>query len=241
MKQKLIIVSILLFAFQAQSNAQEAALGLRGGYNMFFSTPDGLNYIVDRYNETRPFLTEEMEHFSYLDGFTYHFFGGLANFLVEAGYDHRSQTRFARGIDASGFNQERQLRMVLNTGNLGLAYSFIADEDAFVSAGVRSNIGPLRIKTRIGSEDEVGDLEWEEIYDDIYMDFEFNLKLVMQGFSIEPYYTVGLDSFSDMVHNLQEVNQALNPNTHQNDPETISLKANGFGIRIMFAFMSTDL
>ncbi len=237
MKLKSLIFRLLLSCFccfiVSYSNAQ--VLGIKPGFNMHFTTPNGLNYVVDRYNETRSFLEEDMQHFNNLDGFTYGIFFAAKPLLLEVGFDHRSQTRSATGFNNSNILTQRDLRIVINTLNLGLGLGdWLIQDKALIKFGGRINLGGIRVRTRVGTEENIKDEEWDDVNSGLYMDFDIGVKIITKYFWIEPYYTISPKNFTDV----SDVNAAINPNTYQDDPAVIPLEANGFGLRLAFSLSS---
>jgi hypothetical protein len=211
---------------------------------MNFTNAQGIDVLVDRYNSNFSNMVEQLPSFGYLDGFSYHGFlawgaddyGWLSGGVIEFGYDNRSRTHSAI-FASSGLQFEEQVRFTINTGNLGLGIPLLIASDGLISVGARTNIGTLKVKTRYGREGEARDEEWEDLEKMLYMDFEINLKLVMQGFSIEPYYTFSADKLFDNMNDLYYMNSELNPDTYQMDGESIPLNAGAFGIRVMIALI----
>jgi len=225
--KKTILIAVILLIISNMSFGQAA--GLQGGFAMQFTKPDGLNYVVDRYNETRSFLTEEMEHFNNLDGFNYGIFYAGEGLWLDMMYTHRSQTRSAVGFDATNQNIERQLRAVIHSFGMGLGYGVTEDQFAFIF-GSRLNVGLLKIRTKVGAVDEIRQEDWEDIYDQLHFDLDIHIKIGLPYIIIEPYYSFQL---FPSINNMAEVNEVLNPNTLQNDPEEIPFKSNGFGLRFL--------
>lgn len=221
----------IAFLFVTSMTSFGQGMFLEGGYGMQFTKPDGLNYVVDRYNETRPYLTEEMKHFNNLNGFNYGFLAVVGNIAFEAVYVHRSQNRSAVGVDGTNQEVERQLRAALNGVGFGLGYG-VAEDNFGLLFGTRLNTSALKIRTKVGAVDEVKSEDWEDIHNQLHFDLDLNIKLLLGYVIIEPYYTFQL---FPSINNMAEVNEAINPNTFQNDSEEIPFKSNGFGLKLMLA------
>ncbi|MEO0899123.1 MAG: hypothetical protein AAFY71_22110 [Bacteroidota bacterium] len=227
--KNLLILTLMLSVHLTSSFGQ--GIWLKGGLITQFSRPNGLNYVVDRYNETRSFLTTEMKPFNNLNGYSYGFMVNVENLFFEASYDHRSQNRFARGIDATNQEVERQIRASINSFGFGFGYGVIDGGFGFAIGG-RANAGPLRVRTKIGTINEVRSLGWEEddVFNQLHIDLDLNIKLILRYLVIEPYYSIQLVA---QTNNMAEVNEQLNPNTFQNDPETIPFQSGGFGLKFI--------
>lgn len=240
MKSVYRIGILFLFLSSLSIQAQEGVGGLRLGYNMNFTNGQGFEVLVDRYNSSYTNLVQQLPDFNYLDGISYHFYLAwgdndyLSGGVLEIGYDNRSKSQIAV-FDANGTRFEEQIRYSLNTGNFGFGIPIRMSYDGLISLGLRTNVGSLKVKSRLAREGTVRDEEWEDLESMLYMDFEVNLKLVIQGFSIEPYYTFSADKLFGSMNNLYYINRELNPDTYQLDGDRIPLNSGAFGIRIMVA------
>lgn len=226
-RSKTSLFLILFLSFTHYGVAQFASFS--AGYNCHFASPEGLNYIVDRYNETRPQLTEQMEQFTHLDGFCFSTFLGAGIFGLDFGYDHRSQNRSAMGLNRINQPLEREVRVAINTGNFGLYTAIPRDNDLF-AIGSRVNFGGVKVKSRLARTEVIEDEEWTELYQELYADFDINLKYIRKNLAFEVYYLIGGNK------NIAEVNEKLNPDTYQNDPAEINFRPNGFGVKLKLAF-----
>ncbi len=206
--------------------------GLKIGYNAHFTRPDGLNQIVEVYNETYD-LTTEMKPFTNMDGLTYGFMVAFAPMVFDVGYNHRSQNRFALGT-INGQPAERRLRAVINSGHLGMSIALASDDGFFLTLGGRLNVGNMRVRTKVGLEDDIREQEWDNLYNELYMDIDVSLRFALPFLSIEPFYVISADqlygpSSPITFSNLAPVNESLN---NVPSPELLPLMNNGFGVRI---------
>lgn len=227
-----IFAFILLFSNGTKVAAQDFFLNYEIGYNMHFMKPEGANFVVNRYNETRNFLDNEMDEFNNLDGFTMGIGMGLNRFgYFEVGFNGRGKTRFARG-NVSGQNFQRDLRVRNNGVYFGAGYP-IGEGSLRIIPGIRADLSFLKVHTKIGNPDAIDDIEWDEIYDGTIIHGVFVCKFMIGAIAIEPYYT--LELFPDTIeYGFEYVNEAINPNTYQNDPNYIPFDGGGFGIRFVF-------
>lgn len=229
---------LLLFLFFVVllnvSSTAQVRIGITEiGYQTHFMQSEGADFVVDRYNETRSFLTEEMRRFSYLDGLTFGSgiaFGVNAPF-VEMGINFRGQTRFSEGT-VSGVDFRRELRMKNHTFFLGLGL-LLGNDNFIIIPGVRGEIGKLKYRTRIDETDNIKSADWDEIHNEFSSYLSFYLKIPIGLVVIEPYYSLDLIG-EDVQFGLEDVNEAINPNTFQNDPDPLPFNGGGFGIRLVF-------
>jgi len=214
--------------------------GLRAGYNMNFVNMEGMNTVVDRYNASNPNLVQELGHFNYLDGFSYHitYLWGI----IELGYDNRSKSQTAIFTANGGRRYEEEVRFGLNMFHAGVAFPIILSDDefTFLNIGTSVNFGGLKLRSRTASEGKLKESEWDELHDQGYMDMEINLRFTTQGFSIEPYFAFSLDGPMSEVSNMYLMNRGLNPDTYRLDGANIPIRYRAFGIRAMFTILTTS-
>lgn len=206
--------------------------GLKFGYNAHFTRPEGLNQIVDLYNATYD-LNTEMKPFTNMDGLSYGFMAALAPMVFDIGYNHRSQNRFALGT-INGQPAERRLRAAINSIHLGMSIGIASDDGYFVTLGGRLNVGKMRVRTKVGLEEAIRDQDWEDLYNELYMDLDVSVRFATKFLSIEPFYVFSADQWSKegssyTFNNIAAVNETLNNAT---GPDPLALNNSGFGIRV---------
>ena len=229
MKTRICILFFLAFSVNAIG---QRLMNFEIGYNMHFMKPDGPNFVVDRYNETRTFLTDDLDQFGYFDGFTlgWGISGGPGTPYFEVGLNGRAQKRHAEGT-VSGIDYRRDLKIRNHTIYLGLG--LVTGDGAILIPGVRGEFGNLKARTRIGTIDDYKSEDWEEVHDSFAFYLTGFVKIAVGLFVIEPYYSFDLLS-GNSVDGFESVNQAINPNTYQNDPDPLPFDGGGFGIRLVF-------
>lgn len=220
-----IIFSTLILSLGLIANAQ---LYIYGGYGTSFPRLDSLNYILDRYNETRNYLTHEIEPFKTLDGFSFTMGVGFVGLDVGLGYLNRTEKRYAEGTPG-GVDFRRDLKMSMNAFEFHSGFSVNAGSGGF-ALGARVEIGKIKVQSRIAETAQIADAEWDMIFDELHgaAGIYARIYLGAAGLAIEPYFMWPLFST-----NVSDVNEAINPNTWQSDPEYLDIKPRGFGISIM--------
>ncbi|MEM9667183.1 MAG: hypothetical protein AAF970_19825 [Bacteroidota bacterium] len=201
------------------------------GYNGHLMSPDGLSFVVDRYNETRSFLTSELDAFNYFDGITGSLGMSVEGIYVEAGYNGRAQRRSAQGT-ISGTVQRRDLHVREGGFFFGVGFSMMGNNAKNgVIVGMRVEAGRLRVRTRTGAAETIGGVEWQEAHSSPNTLISPFMKVVLGGINVEPYYAFDLLGSTTAV---TQVNRAINPATYRDDPIAIAWQGGGFGLRTTF-------
>lgn len=233
MRKLLTVLGIMLATVGIR--AQISGLGF--GYNVNFLSPDSLNFVIDRYNETRNFLDIEMEHVSLPKGFVLNLEGGTRGLFYQTGYNWIRQRVFAEGTDASNTLQRREVRLKMDTYHFGLGTG-IARGGAAAFLGGAIELGQLKAQTRVGPKDQVKSQKWQNAVK------EFNFYLTVFGqilvggsgpgarLAIEPYYRFGLGK-----NDYSPLNAAINPNTAGGDPSPLNSALSSFGMKLMLVFL----
>ncbi len=211
------------------------------GYNAGFPKGlDSLNYIIDRYNETRNYLTEPMEHITFLDGFNFSTGFMYGPVLFELGYSAGIQRRYAEGVDFSQQLIRRELKVSTHSFDIDLGLAFMKPSKGGIFLGGSFNLGIFNVKTRAGIADEIRKEDWVKInpYDGFICTFGLFARVFIgnPGFYIQPYYqfTPGIVFNND----LTDVNKSINPYTFQNDPSPLYTNGNVWGIKFGFTLNS---
>jgi hypothetical protein len=221
MKRIALIALFLICSFSAFS---QMFVNFEAGYNAQLGSPEGLNYIVQRYNETRNFLTEEMEPFNRMDGLAVSFCFVYGAY-IDIGFIGRSQKRFATAT-VNGEELKRYLRLRNNGMSIGLGIPLLTDHVKIIP-GTRLDFCFPRISSRVAS-DSGNEEDWEDLYTSTTTYVAPFLKVILGPVNLEPYYAFG----DRKLGNIAEVNRALNPNTYDNDPPDIPFNHRGWGFRV---------
>lgn len=241
MKYFLKISAIFSLIFVIQCNEVKSQGYVNFGYNAGFPTGlDSLNFVIDRYNTTRPYLTETMGKINYLDGFT--ITGGLLFdfFFLEFGYAAGIQRRSAEGIDNTNSLIRRELKVTAHNFDMGFGLSLVDEDKGGVLLGGNVNLGGFLIKTRYAEVELIKDAEWEQInpFDELFFTGGVFIRFFIgnPGFYIQPYYQFSLGTMFN--NDMTDVNMNLNHNTYMNDPSPLNTNSNIIGFKIGFTFYS---
>lgn len=211
------------------------------GYNGSFPTKyQNLNFVIDRYNETRPYLDKQLHQITYLDGFTMAV-GFVANVVLDIGYTGGKQSTIAEADDGFGGISRRELVVKTSLFDVDLGFGAAKKEGAFF-AGFSANIGSMKVKTRVGEKKQIKDRDWKQI--NYFDDMVFNLGVFARilfddpGFFIQPYFLFA--PFELFESNMYDVNFYLNPDTYEHDPNPLIIQHTMFGIKLGFALAAPE-
>lgn len=210
-------------------------LGL--GYNMGFLRSEGLDFVVDRYNETRPYLNDQMEQPRYFDGFAIHGGVGRGLLLLNLGYTQQSSKVSAEGTDATATTVQRDLKNKWNTFDLGIGLNIADGDRGAFGLGVNMGLNSEKALTRTGAPDDIGKEKFEEVQKQFKVGFSPFVQIILTGDSgtgllIRPYY-----AWSPMTTDYTELNAAINPATAAGDPTPLEGDLKGFGITLLVVSM----
>ena len=234
MKKILFTLFILTFFENANSQNLDNQLYFTGGYNFNFPNASSVNFIIDRYNDTRSYLTTKMDNINSMTGFDLSVGGVLNDMILEAGLTFKSSgVKYAEGT-VSGIPYRRDFKVSNFFVDLGIGYLMESKSPVKFGFGLFTDIGSFTYKTRVYNVNET-----PPDYTDVtptssslalgftptlFLNANFNDNI---GISIRPYYLAQVFS-----QDLTDVNAALNPSTWQNDEpdEYDSETFSGFGV-----------
>ncbi|MFI5172729.1 MAG: hypothetical protein ACHQFW_10080 [Chitinophagales bacterium] len=208
------------------------------GYNVNYFTSENLDFVVTRYNETRTYLDKQMNLPRYFDGLDMHIGTGERVF-TDFGFSWRSSKVSAEGIDATGVNNERDLKYKHGDWGLGVGYYFI-QSDSKIGLGYYQTFGFEKISTRVGPADNISEVDYEKFFSELNAGGEIFLQSLLvlnenTAFIVRPSY-----HFSFTSTDYAPVNAMINPATAGSDPEILESKLHGIGISVMLAFGSYE-
>lgn len=235
MKKYLLLSLLICLFFLSHKPCAQAQFSLQFGYNAGVPTSLGnLNYVLDRYNETRTYLDKQMGHIGFLDGTTLSLGGVFQRMLIGCGYTAGGQKRFAEMTDSNGDVQRRELWVKERLFDMDFGVLLGNPAKTSVCVGALMQLGNFTVNTRVAPEADIKDEDWTKIntWGDLKFTGGFFLRLQLSnpGIYIQPYYafTPGAVFYSDVT----EINEKLNPNTYESDPSPINVKYNTVGVKI---------
>jgi len=231
------IISIFIASIATSLSAQTGYFSFGYNGNMFQS--EKLDFVIDRYNETRTFLDVTMEYPHYLDGFDIHA-GGGKQVIFDFGFSWRSSYVHASGVDASGINQQRDLKYKFGAFDIALAVNVTGDAETKLAIGYNQTLGSEKVYSRVAPVEEVENTDYEKMLIDFNPGGDVFLQLLLPfsgsgGLIIKPYY-----HFSYGKTDYAPLNNTLNPATAGADDPVLESRLGGFGASIMLAVGNFD-
>jgi hypothetical protein len=228
---------ICLFSLSTLNGvSQDGHFVFSAGVNTSLGGYDSLNFVIDRYNETRSWLEKEMKNIKALDGEYLSVQYGVGKVFIGFDIALRDKKRFAEGTDATNQLMRRQIKASMNTFGISAGIGVVDDATPlFVGAGVRADFGKFKVKTRVYAVD--GDKgNWIKAVDELNASVSIFLRVVISnpGILIEPSYSFGFNAIKPDVVGL---NEAINPVTAPADPSSMNSNYNYFGIKVGIAFL----
>lgn len=191
------LVLIALFISTSVGTSAQLVFGSIG-YNANWTQLDGLNQVVDDYNNTRDFLDKEMNQFRNLDGPIIGLGMGSENWLFTMEFGWARLKRSAEGVDISGLLQQRQVRVSHNVFSMS-NYFGIFEEQGGVGLGLRMAVGRYKTKTRVFPKSESAP-DWEKIDKQLTANAGPAIRIIIGDgvySSIDIYYTWSLIATSE--------------------------------------------
>lgn len=230
--KKLLVIVLLIFVSQLLL-AQVGFFGM--GYNVGYGEFQGFNYVVDRYNETRSYLTQEMDHVELTHGMSFDLGYAMPGFLGGMGLQYNRAKVSAIGI-IDGEKVQRDLK--IHALNIPFDFAIaIGEYDFSWAPGIGFNFLLWKYLTRTGKPSKIDEVDYYKSSVDAGIHLKLFTKFIFGGVSedgwglvVEPYYNLGV-----LGSEMWQMNQALNPNTYYNDPKK-SEKFSHYGVRMMVLY-----
>lgn len=211
------------------------------GMNQSFLRMDSLDLVIDTYNNTRTYLDRQMSDLAHPGGFTIQYGVYTGRLLVEMGYTAQKRKTYAQGVDQSGQEVRRDLRLRQNAVEAGLGYRILAGEWGGVTPGIKGIAGTFSVSTRVAPVEEVK----QEKYNSLVRAFNPGVMAYVQIMlgsihssnikcMITPYYQWGLKKVD-----MEPVNAGINPATATGDRTPLPVQSTAFGIKLQLAFYAS--
>lgn len=189
------------------------------GYNLGYAKLGGMNYVVGRYNETRSWLSDPMDKFSFPNGFCVSLGGSFNRIMIDLNWVGRHMTRTASGIQpANGLLGERQVKWRMNTFNFGFGGTIGEGSGGRINIGLSFDFGTEKTFTRFGEDGVFNPEEFETIQTEllmgstVFMQFIISAGGIPGGLFIRPYF-----QFPYFKTDYGATSQSINSYTYQND------------------------
>ncbi|PLW91978.1 MAG: hypothetical protein C0592_13130 [Marinilabiliales bacterium] len=231
----LMVFSVFLLNSQKSSGQNFFEFAYNAATPMVF---DDLNFVIDRYNETRNFLDVEMKNITFLDGKTYTLGERFGKYSFSIGYTGAGMKVKAEGVDNSGFLVQRQLKVKTSVFDLCFSRDILQMENAVLEFGAGLHYGRFKIKTRVDYKEDIRKADWVYINDSDKQMFAISAflkySLFRPGFFIQPYLQYTPGDFS--VKDITGLNEAINPYTWSGDPSPLEVSNTTIGLKIGYRF-----
>lgn len=231
MRRLFVCVGLLLISSMAFCQV----IYLGGGYNVSQGEYSSFNYVIQRYNETRDYLSSEMDEINLAHGMSFDFGYATPGFLGGFGLQYNRAKTSAVGT-VNEVKMQRDLKLHMLHFPLELAYLHSLDGFAW-APGIGISFLFWKYLTRVGESSNIDDKEYYKAPADMGIHTKFFVKFIIGGVEdggmgvvIEPFYMLGLID-SDM----WDMNQQLNPETYDDDPEKTE-PFTQFGIQIKLLY-----
>ena len=229
MKNRTLIISfIILFSVPKYINAQGGNVGF--GYNVGYHLSNkGMNFVLDRYNETRSYLSAKMSKPNVYRGFTFYSDVYFRKSMFDFDITINKSYGFAEGVDNTKSLVHRDIKFKVSSFAIGYAKKIIDKKKIMgVYMGADWNTAILRTDSRkytVGQDIP----EYEKVKWDVNLGFTPYLQWVGNRFSTKAYLRLLV-----LKNDYYELNRYLNPNTYTKDnyrDEEGRLASIGFALR----------
>ncbi len=229
---RITLLSAILF-FAKPTQAQYWA-GL--GYHM--SVPVGiknLNSVIDKFNNNRDYLSKDMKHIGFLDGFTARVGAWRKSVFYDIGYTGAGQRVYSIGNEPGVGEKQTDLKVTFNA--VDFCFGKIVKNEEFNSFGfgIIGSFGTMRVRTRTDNLSSIKNAFWKDpIKEAMYTIGVVGRYMTSDpGLTFEPY--VKFSFFGLAKANAADVNKMINEKTYKNDPESMNFNATSVGLRIMIS------
>ncbi len=201
-----------------------AQLNLSVGYTSGSVSPEGLDEVLDHYNDERPWLRNQMSHVNWLNGYSI----GLRYKIDRVAFDFKWENQInrsnANGIDPST-DSEFEQTLFFKLSSFGVGLESFLNEKISLHGNFEFNKFRVRTETTDFSERFVLLNNWStgSTFSAGYNFVGSNLVHV----SIRPYVTFGWTN-----HPLDDLNRNLNPDAPVIN--NIEEEFMNFGLKIIF-------
>lgn len=200
------------------------------GYNVgtHFSNK-GLNFVLDRYNETRSYLSTKMGKPSFYRGMTYYLDFYFPKGIIDLDLTYNKSYCFAEGVDATKTLIHRDIKFKASSWAMGFGKKIYKTKGTMgIYAGCDGNLLFISVYSR---KYTVGQYkpDYEKIVSDVNLGITPFVQWVGNRISTKAYIRLTI-----LKNYYQELNRYLNPNTafkdNTNDTEGF-LHSMGFSAR----------
>lgn len=228
---RILILVCLIFTVGKVRSQFWAGIGYSGAAPL---ATKNLNYVIDRYNQTRPWLTNAMQKFNYFDGLTFRVGVWNQKHFYDIGYTGGSQRVSSLGSPPpNGVEKRRDLKASFNSWNFSFGKSINSQEKNNIALGISINYGRIRVKTRYDSPEDIKRADYGDIIKKgmATVGFFGRWMIADPGFTIEPF--INFSVIGSGKADAYDVNKRINPDTYTADPSSLKFRASTVGLKVM--------
>ena len=246
--KKILLIVIFIVSSGVLFSQPKADYYIGVGYNFNSSFGEPLDYIIDRYNETRSsILTKTMNKPSNHSGMSFSMGGFFSNILVDLEYVYKYSSTMSAEAPSGDITQIREVKVFGKSINLGFNY-VLGEKEFLIMPGFSLDFNFMPVESRIYNVNNTEPPSYENISEsggssfsnsvfmvspNVNFDYIFNKNICL---SLKPYYSF---SIGDLDYSY--LNETINPNTYQNDPaDKTSSKIGYFGAVLKIKFLYAD-
>lgn len=224
----------LLITLTTSVDAQFEGVYLGAGAHMTFQKPENVNFILDRYNETRTdcsvyCVQDKMPNFNFTSGPAFNVGFVLEKLIVELNWVGRKRKLTTQGVFPNGDQATRQLRFRMHSFGIAMG-GFIGERDVYFIPMFSLDVGNHRVDNRAVQSGDVKDEEFAKIEKNINMGLSLSTGVMFRfsdkiGLMVRPEY-----QFWGFNNDYSSVNNTINPATAGNDPPELKSRWSNFGL-----------
>ena len=241
----ILLFALLMISSNVFAQRPENRMYMAGGYNYQLASGGPLDYVIDRYNQTRSYLTDEMDKVNHMSGVAFSFGFGMGEdvefLLLEMGLTLGGSGTLSASGPVNGVQQVRDLKVKSFLINTGFAYLIQTEQKFEYGIGLFVDYGSFKVRTRTYNANQTAP-DFKDIADQantlvgltptVFLDYNFSETF---GITLRPFYR-----FQIYENDMSYVSKEINPNTYNNDDyeSTQGSMLGGFGgeIKAIFYF-----
>lgn len=246
--KRILLVLLLLYASGAVPlySQRGTFLSFGAGYNAAVMRSNGLDYVIKRYNSTKPGIEVPLPYCRFYDGFSFYAAAGIKRIYFDAGFVTRSckvkslESKSSGSIFDNGY-YSRELKNKFNTINIGVGWAAVVQPRFTLALGLGTAIGFDKVLTRFGTNEPfTGKAGYGKPVSQFKAAFEPFLTIIRtsrrgSGLMIKPYA-----SWSPVQTDYRKLNLKINPDGYKYDaPASVQSRLMGFGATLTFNIYQT--
>ena len=219
----LLTLLLALGAFQSYAQGYAAV-----GFSVARFNLEGLNNVIQDYNEARPWLDKQSQEFGNLSGLSLQF-GAVEGVWLDWTANFRRQKRTSYGIEPNKGKMTRDLK-VRNVNTALTVGGAFPTGDAALAIGLRGELSTFRMMSRVYGENETKGIYAGVGSNNFLVGIGPTFKLFAgeEGmFIVSVYYAHTLPKL-----NWADLGNNLNPTTTSTNKERYDTKNHAFGFTI---------